>query len=185
MHNPHPVLAVFASDKGPGDPERSSIMSQAGLYFARKGARILALSEQGILPVPLITSARAAGGEVSVIGEQDASLPAALTEVPLERIADRPARLRRVAELADAVVGLPGSLASASDLYGTWVAARRLGGKPVILLNRNRAFEVLRGFAADVLSHDVPHSERFVQFADSVEDVWTRVTRVLSAAPSR
>ena len=182
----HPVLAVFASDKGPGDPERSSIMSQAGSYFARKGARIVALAEDGILPVPLITSARAAGGEVTLIGEEDAILPTALVDVPLERIADREARLRRLVELSDAIVGLPGSLASTASLYATWVAARAGGRrKPVLLLNRNRAFEVIRGFAADVISHDVRHLERHVQFSDSVEDVWSRITRTVTAPKSR
>ena len=35
----HPVLGVFASDHGPGDAERASIMSQVGSFLARKGAR--------------------------------------------------------------------------------------------------------------------------------------------------
>ena len=50
-----PTLAVFASQQGPGDPERSSIMSQAGTYFARKGARIVCLIDALTVPVPLIT----------------------------------------------------------------------------------------------------------------------------------
>jgi hypothetical protein len=40
-----PALAVFASDKGPGDAERSSIMSQAGTLLARHGARIICLAD--------------------------------------------------------------------------------------------------------------------------------------------
>ena len=50
-----PTLAVFASDQGPGDPERASIMSQAGALLARRGARIVCLVEGNCVPVPLIT----------------------------------------------------------------------------------------------------------------------------------
>ncbi|MDB5537996.1 MAG: hypothetical protein JWQ65_2871, partial [Devosia sp.] len=46
-----PVLAVFASDKGPGDAERASIMTQAGMYFARHGASIICVAENGVIPV--------------------------------------------------------------------------------------------------------------------------------------
>ena len=49
------------------------------------------------------------------------------------------------------------------------------GGKPVVLFNRNRAFEAMRGMATDVLSHGIRRHDRFVQFADSVEDLWTKV----------
>ena len=63
----HPVLGVFASDLGPGDAERASIMSQVGSFLARKGARLVCLVDKGEIPVPLITSARTAGGEVTLI----------------------------------------------------------------------------------------------------------------------
>ncbi|MDB5561502.1 MAG: DNA-processing protein [Hyphomicrobiales bacterium] len=176
-----PTLAVFASDKGPGTAERASIMSQAGTFFAKKGARILCLAEQGIIPVPLITSARAAGGEVIIVADEEFALPPALSGIPLVRIADAEERLLKVAELANIFVGLPGSLASASNLYRAWVrAGGGASGKPVVLYNRNQAFEVLRGYAADVLSHSVSHHERIVQFADSIDDVWNRVNRLLS-----
>lgn len=185
MPAPVPVratIAVFASDKGPGDAERASIMAQAGHYFARHGARLVCLAEKGVIPVPLVTSARAAGGEVTVIGDQTIALPAALGGVPLETINEDQARLARVAGLADAMVGLPGSLASASRLYSTWVAAGGgAGGKPVVLYNRNNAFEVMRGFVADVVSHSVSGQDRMIQFADSVEDLWARLTRLVPA----
>jgi hypothetical protein len=48
----------------------------------------------------------------------------------------------------------------------------------VILLNRHRAFEVVRGFSADVLSHSLKGHERAVQFADTVEDLWSRTQRL-------
>ncbi|HEV7719033.1 MAG TPA: hypothetical protein VGO70_08675 [Arsenicitalea sp.] len=175
-----PTLAVFASDKGPGTAERASIMSQAGTFFAKKGARILCLAEQGIIPVPLITSARAAGGEVIIVADEEFAPPRALSGIPLVRVADLEERLLKVAELTSAFIGLPGSLASASNLYRTWVrAGGGASGKPVVLYNRNQAFEVLRGYAADVLSHSISHHERIIQFADSIDDVWNRVNRLL------
>jgi hypothetical protein len=127
-----------------------------------------------------VTSARAAGGEIVIVGDESFSLPRALSGVPLERLADADARLARIAALADAFIGLPGSLASISSLYLSWLkAGGGAGGKPVFLYNRNNAFEVLRGYAADVLSHSVPHHDRLVQFSDSIEDLWSRITRLV------
>lgn len=178
-----PTLAVFASAQGPGDPERASIMSQAGTLLARRGARIACLAEQGALAVPLITSARAAGGEVLIIADEELKIPAALSEVPIERLGDREARLARMAQLATAFVGLPGSLASAASLYSSWVrAGGGAGGKPVVLLNRNRAFEVMRGMAADVLSHSLRRHDRYVVFTDTIEDLWNKVSWALGEA---
>lgn len=176
-----PVIAVFASDRGPGDPERASIMSQAGTHFAKKGARIVCLAENGVIPVPLITAARAAGGAVQIVADTSITLPPALSGVTIEAIASREERLERLAQLADAYVALPGSLASASALFGTWAAARQ-GGEtpPVLMLNRHRAYEVIRGYAADVLSHGLAGHERAVQFADTIEDLWARLSRLVS-----
>ena len=181
-----PTLAVFASDKGPGDAERASIMSQAGTFFARKGARIIVLAEGETIAIPLVTSARAAGGDIVVIASEQFALPRALSGVPLEQLADADARLARVAELADAFIGLPGSLASISNLYLSWLkAGGGAGGKPVVFYNRNNAFEVLRGYAADVLSHSIPHHERYVQFAESIEDLWARASRLVPEGKPR
>ncbi|MHB1103451.1 MAG: hypothetical protein ACYC0C_11910 [Devosia sp.] len=178
-----PTLAVFASDHGPGDPERASIMSQAGSILARRGVRIVCLAEQEAIAVPLITSARAAGGKVLIIADDELKVPAALADVPLERIAGKDARLARIAALATVFVGLPGSLASASSLYSAWVkAGGGAGGKPVVLFNRNRAFEVLRGLSADVLSHSLKRHDRYVVFTDSIEDLWNKVSWALGEA---
>lgn len=178
-----PTLAVFASDKGPGDPERASIMSQAGTLLARRGARLVCLAEGGGLPVPLITSARAAGGDVLILADAEARVPAALASVPLERLPDVEQRLVRIAGLADLFVGLPGSLASAANLYRSWVrAGGGAGGKPVVLLNRNRAFEVMRGMSADVLSHSVKRHDRMVVFTDSIDDLWNKIGWALGEA---
>jgi predicted Rossmann-fold nucleotide-binding protein len=180
-HAPGLTLAVFASDKGPGDAERSSIMSQAGSYFARRGAGLVCLAENGVLPVPLITAARAAGGRVQIIGDDSIVLPPALDGVPLELIAARAERAARVGALADALVALPGSLQSVSALFTTWTAAKANGlVRPVVMLNRHRAFEAVRGYAADVLSHSLPGHDRVVQFSESIEDVWARVSRLVN-----
>lgn len=175
-----PTLAVFASDQGPGDPERASIMSQAGAIIARKGARIICLVEGQAVPVPLITSARSSGGEVLLIGDAEVKMPPALEDVPMERIAEPQARIARMATLADGYVGLPGSLASAASLYRSWVAGGAgPSGKPVILFNRNRAFEVMRGMSADVLSHSVKQFDRMVVFTDNIDDLWNRIAWAL------
>ena len=180
----HPSVAVFASDKGPGDAERASIMSQTGSYIARKGGRIVTLAESEGLAVPLVTSARAAGGEVLVIGDDDFVMPAALTGVPLERIGDADQRLAHLVAQTQVFIGLPGSLASASRLFSGWVkSGGGPGGRPVVLFNRNRAFEAMRGMATDVLSHAIRRHDRFVQFTDSVEDLWTKVQWLINEAP--
>jgi hypothetical protein len=176
-----PTVAIFASDKGPGDAERASIMSQAGTYFARKGARIICLADGKWVAIPLITSARAAGGEIVVVGDETFSLPRALINIPLEQFPEAEQRLARIGALADAFVGLPGSLASISNLYLSWLkAGGATAGKPVVFYNRNNAFEVLRGYVADVVAHSVPHHERLIQFSDSIEDLWARVSRLVA-----
>lgn len=175
-----PMLAVFASDKGPGDAERSSIMTQAGMYFARHGARIVCVAENGVIPVPLLTAARGAGGSVQIIADASIAMPRTLADVAMEIVVDKAERMTRVATLADAFVALPGSLASASALFGAWSAGKALGkAAPVVMLNRHRAFEVMRGYAADVLSPGLKGHDRAVQFADSVEDLWSRVLRLI------
>jgi predicted Rossmann-fold nucleotide-binding protein len=178
----HPVLAVFASDHGPGDAERSSIMSQAGSYFARKGAKIVCLGDDQTLPVPLLTSARAAGGEVTIIAGADYHGPSTLTGMPVERLPTAEERLRRLALLANVYVALPGSLASASSLFLTW--ARGGGGagrKPVVFYDRNGAFRVLRGYTGDIIANSIRHYDQMVQFADSIEEVWNKIVWLIDS----
>jgi predicted Rossmann-fold nucleotide-binding protein len=176
-----PVLAIFASDKGPGDAERASIMGQTGTYFSKRGASLVCLAENGVIPIPLITAARAAGGSVQIVADTSIVLPPALSGVTMEVLATQPERLARVANLAEAFVALPGSLASASALFGAWAAAKTQGRTlPVVMLNRHKAYEVMRGYAADVLSPGLPGYDRAVQFADTIEDLWSRVSRLVT-----
>lgn len=172
----HPLLAVFSSDKGPGEAERSTLMSQAGTILARHGARIVCIADETLDSIPLVTSARAAGGEVLILADDGFRAPPALRDVAVERIDDPEARLKRIADLAEVFIGLPGSLASAAALYRAWVrAGGGASGKPVVLLNHHRAFEAMRGFAADIISHSVNHADRIVTFTDNVDDLWNKV----------
>jgi hypothetical protein len=171
-----PVLGVFASDHGPGDAERATIMTQAGSFLARKGARLVCMAEGGDAAVPLITSARTAGGEVTVIADEAFVEPAALSGVTVERIAGAEARLARIASLSTLYVALPGSLASATRLYLTWVrGGGGPGRKPVVFYDRNGAFRVVRGYAGDVIANSIKGYDRYVQFADSIEDMWNKI----------
>jgi hypothetical protein len=152
-------------------------MSQAGSFLARKGARLVCLAEDGVVPVPLVSSARTAGGEVTLIADADYSEPSALAGVTVEHLAAPADRLARLAALAQIYVALPGSLASATSLYRTWVrGGGGAGRKPVVFFDRNGAFKVLRGYAGDVLSNSIPAQDRYLQFADSIEDIWNKVT---------
>jgi predicted Rossmann-fold nucleotide-binding protein len=176
-----PTVAVFASDQGPGDAERAALMSEAGTILARHRVRLVCLADGALEAIPLITAARAAGGEVLILVDEGFVAPPALASVAVERIDDPEARLKRMGELALVFVGLPGSLASAAALYRTWVCAGAgASHKPVVLLNRNRAFEAMRGMAADILSHSVPHADRLVTFTDNVEDLWNKVSWALN-----
>lgn len=181
-----PTLAVFASNAGPGDAERATLMSQAGNYLARKGARLVCLAQDGVFPTPLVTAARAGGGDVLIIADEAFVAPRALSALPCERFGDAEERLSRMAALADVFVGLPGSLASVTGLYLSWAkAGAGPGGKPVVLLNRNRAFEAVRGLYADIFSHSVKRPDHYVQFADSIEDLWNKVGWLLNESAQK
>jgi len=173
----NPVIGIFASDKGPGDPERASLMSQTGTLFARRGAHLVCLWENGTGPLPLMTAAQTADGSVSILADSEEGLPPTLAGVPVTVVPDAAARHARLAEEVQVLVALPGSLASVSALFGTWSA--RAKARPVVMLNRHKAYEVVKGFAGDVLSHALPGYDRNVQFADNVEDLWNKVSWVL------
>ena len=168
-------VAIFASDKGPGDPERASLMGEVGRVFARKGAHMLCLAEQGIIPVPLITAARTAGGAVDIVADASIILPQALSGVPITVLPDRAERLGYLGAASTVFVALPGSLASASSLFGAWASG---SPRPVVMLNRHRAFEVLRGFSVDVLAAAVSNHDSNIQYADTVEDLSNKVVWV-------
>lgn len=171
-----PSIGVFASDRGPGDPERASLMSQTGTLLARRGARLVCLAEGGVIPVPLITAARAAGGSVIVLADSAFAPPPALADLEVEIMLDRGQRLQRFSELTQVFVALPGSLASATALFATWTSA---ASHPLVMLNRHKAFDAVKGFATDVVSHSMSGYDRKLQFAESVEDLWNKIAWLL------
>ena len=66
----------------------------------------------------------------------------------------------------------------ASKCAGAFLAERAI--LLHININHHRAFEVLRGFAADIFSHSIDHSDRIVTFTDNVDDLWNKVNWALN-----
>ena len=172
-----PTLVIFASDQGPGDAARTSIMSQTGAALAKQGAKLVCLAENNVLPLSLLSSARAAGGEVALVCDGEYALPDSLNDIAVRIIADRDERHAALAQTADCFVALPGSLASVTSLFLT---IANLGAKkPMVFLNQNNAYEIVRGFSADVFVHTFPDAYKKVQFVENVEDIWPRVVKLL------
>ncbi len=176
-----PVLAVFADATAPGDADFPRILSAAGTLFARNGAKIICLGEKGAYCRPLITAADAAGASVTILSDGSLDADSFAEGTHVEIIPEEEMRYQHMSELADAFVGFPAGIVSARALFNVWVlAGGGSSGKPVALLNRNRAYEVLRGYAVDVLAHSLSNTDRLVIFSDTVEDLWVRLERVLA-----
>lgn len=173
------AIAVFASDKGPGDAERATLMSQAGTFLARKGAQIICPVGHENACTPLLKSAQKGGADILVVGTQNLELPAALSTLPVRTCENLSEADKLVHQLAHAFLVLPGSLASATRLFQSWIVEEK--GRPTVFFNRNRAFEVMRGLGVDVLSHSVPHWERRMQFADNMDDAWARLSKMTAS----
>lgn len=174
------VLAVFASDKLPGGAARASLLVQAGTLLAKKSVEIVVPAIEGNVCMPLIAAASSAGGKVVIVAEPGFALPRALPNVSVEMPGDPAACQQRVAELADAYFLLPLGLKAVSFFHATWVrGGGGKAGKTVAMLNRDRAFEVMRGYVADVVSHSLRNIENYAIFSDSVEDLWNRLARRL------
>ncbi len=171
------VLAVFASDKGAGDVKRADIMSKAGHFLAGKGFNFVVLAQNGEFCVPFITSARSAGADIKIIADEEFKIPKKLADIELKKFKTSAERYAMIDELSDVFVGLPCSLLSAKFLFEVWVENQ--GKKPVILLNKNRSFEFMRGFVQDVVSHKVRHVEKQIQHADNIEDLYNRIKKLV------
>ena len=153
-------------------------MAQAGAFFARKGARIVCIANEGHVCGPVLAGSKSNGGQILILADDAFVVPRAFAEAEIERISDKAMRSKRAGQLSDAFVGLPGSLGSAMSLFDSWVKSGATGGSiPVALLNRNRAFESLRGFAADVASVRVRDLDRKLIFADNLDDLWRGVQK--------
>lgn len=172
------TLAVFASEKGPGNAARASVMSQAGTFLAKKGVRILCPAGAGGVNVPFVKSARAAGGEVLVVASEDFVTTAGLNDVPIKRF-EGPVQVQTyLQQVADAYLGLPGSLNSVTSFFSTWESDP--DQTPIALLNHDQAYEIVRGFAVDILVHSKQNWERRMQISDNMDDLWHRLTKMLA-----
>jgi hypothetical protein len=72
---------------------------------------------------------------------------------------------------------LPGSLASTSSLYLTWVrGGGGPGRKPVAFYDHNNAFKVVRGYASDIIANSIKSYDHYIQFATSPDDLWNKIS---------
>ena len=177
---PGPVLAVFADATLSGDAEYTRVLTGAGTLFARKGAHLVCVAEDGAYCRPLVAAARAAGGAVTLLSDGNLDTGLLPEGCTVEAITEEEMRFQRLGDMADALVGFPAGLMQVRALFNAWVmAGGGASGKPVALLNRNRAYEVLRGYLVDVVTHSLADSDRLTVFADTVEDLWGKLERAL------
>ena len=176
-----PTLAIFADAASPGDADYPRLLSTAGTLLANAGVQIVCLSENGTYCRPLVIAARAGGAAVTILSDGSLKTADFAAGCSIEVLPEADLRFQRMSEMADAFIGFPAGIVSVRALFNVWVlAGGGSSGKPVALLNRNRAYEVLRGYAMDVLSHSLTNSDRLVIFADTVEDLWNRLERALA-----
>lgn len=174
-----PAVAVFA-DNGP--TRFRAVQRQAGATLARRGATLLVSAPGGAWPRHLVDGALAERGHVVMVAAASALPRGVPSPVAIETVAGPDLVRPHLAGLARAFIGLPGGLASVSELYATWLAGGgAASGKPVGLLNRRQAFEVVKGFMGDVAAVGLSGTERHVQFAEDFEELWQRVMRHVPA----
>ena len=176
-----PVLAVFADATAPGDADFPRVLSTAGALLGEAGAHLVCLSANGAYCRPLVVAACAAGAEVTILSDGTLDASTLADGIHVEVIAEEDARFQHLSDMVDAFIGFPAGIATVRALFNVWVlAGGGSSGKPVALLNRNRAYEVLRGYAMDVVSHSLTNSDRLVLFSETVEDLWARLDRALA-----
>lgn len=170
-------VAVFADC---GVTTHQAVYRQAGASIARHGAHLHCLARNGQWPRALIDSALADGGRVSVTAVSPAdrlSLPQGVTVISESTEQQAAARIVQAGQV---VIGLPGGIDTVGMLYAAWTAAGGAeSGRPVGLLNHNRAYEIVRGFTADVASVGRGNVDTLIQFADTFDDLWNRLTRLV------
>ncbi|WP_116652924.1 hypothetical protein [Pelagibacterium sediminicola] len=169
-------VAVFADC---GVTAHQAQYRHVGEAVARRKAHLVCLACEGEWPRALVDSALAHGGTVTVCTAGDAAL-----NVPRGVVIDRSGDIRtagaRAAKLGQALIALPGGLGAVSALYNAWAdGGGPDAGKPVGLLNRHSAFEVVRGFLTDIAAVGLGSVDQFVQVSDNFEDLWTRLARVV------
>lgn len=169
-------IAVFADC---GVTSHQALYRQVGSAIAKHGAHLVCVARNGQWPRALVDSAFASGGKVTIM-VGSTSIPSGIPQGVTVRHwhSDIEAGKASVQE-AEAILGLPGGIDNAAALYSAWTQA---GGaqsqRPVGLLNRDRAFEVVRGFVADIAAVGRGNVDTLVQFSDNFEDLWGRLTRL-------
>lgn len=170
-------VAVFADCEATA---HQALYRQAGAIIARHGAHLHCLARNGDWPRALVESALAGGGQVTVASAPTQQPLAVSQGVSVLTEDSEPDAGTRIVEAAQVVIGLPGSIETAGALYASWTAAGGAGAnRPVGLLNHNRAYEVVRGFAADVASVGRGNIDALLQVSDNFEDLWNRLTRLV------
>lgn len=162
-----------------GVTSHQALYRQVGTSVARHGAQLICIGRKGQWPQALVESAFAGGGAVKVMVGPSPSALALPQGVAVETFASDREAARAGVQAAQTVLGLPGGIDTAASLYAAWTeAGGAASGRPVGLLNRDRAYEVVRGFIVDVAAHGRGNVETLIQFADNFDELWTRLTRL-------
>lgn len=169
-------IATFADC---GVTSHQALYRQVATAIARQGAQLICVARNGQWPQALVEAAFAAGGTVKIVTGPSPATLATPYGVFVEKFSsDEEAALAGVRS-AQAVLGLPGGIATAASLYRAWTdAGGATSGRPVGLLNRDRAYEVVRGFIIDIAAHGRGNVDTLVQFADNFDELWGRLTRL-------
>ncbi|WMT87973.1 hypothetical protein NO932_05030 [Pelagibacterium sp. 26DY04] len=170
-------VAIFADC---GATAHQALYRQAGETIARHGAHLHCAARNGQWPRALIDSALASGGRVTVAtGPAPRGLTVSQGVTVLNEASDQAAAIR-IIQASQVVIGMPGGIDTAGALYAAWASA---GGaqsnRPVGLLNHNRAFEVVKGFAGDVASVGRGNIDGLIQVAETFDDLWNRLSRLV------
>ncbi|MCD7059413.1 hypothetical protein [Pelagibacterium xiamenense] len=171
------TVAVFADA---GETEYAALYREVGKLLRNRRVSVVLAAADGRYPADIV--AGAAGGEAAVTlvcaePERPAGLP---DRVAVEPATDARDAARFAAEAADALIGLPGGVASAAALYRAWTdVGGPASGKPVGLLNRKKAFEIVRGFISDVAAPGLGSTDQMIVFADGVDDLLGKLKRLV------
>lgn len=174
------TVAVFAAPIKGQEEGWEAMLAEAGRQCAVRKWRLIFLAENGNYCPGLIAAARAAGGEVLVLSDEAIPADTLPQGAVAETVSDAGERLQEASDLADGFLCLPTSLLSVRSLLNIWSrAGGGSSGKPVAFLNRNRAYEVMRGYAQDVLSQSLPMTDRLMMFSDNLDDLTAKLQREL------
>lgn len=170
-------VAIFADC---GITAHQAQYRQAGTSVAQQDARVVCVGCGGQWPQAVVDSALGAGGSVTVMVGPAAQNPTLPSGVHIERFESDDEAAMGAVRASQAVIGLPGGIATMRTLYAAWAGAGGAAcGRPVGLLNRDRAFEVVRGFLFDVAAPGRGNIDSLVQFSDNFDDLWNKLTRLV------